>query len=99
MVSEPGLDNRSLLSERLHNVPNSMKNMRAALTVLVNTSEKSTALCEQCLSHGVVSMLIEELGKDIFYGSEAMRDQNRMYLVKGYLGVLLNVIKHQQDSR
>lgn len=99
MMSEPGVDARSLLSERLHNVPHSMKNLRAVLTLLVNCTDKNANVCEQCIQSPLVPLLLEELSQPHFHGTDAMRDQNRMYLVKGYLGILLNVIKQQPDTR
>ena len=72
-----------------------MKNLRAALTLLLNTSEKSRPLCEQCVDRRVVHLLLEELASAQFHAAEAMRDQNRMYLVKGYLGILVNIMRFQ----
>ena len=78
-----------------------MKNLRAVITILWNTTEKLGQLpvCEDCVHQGVVTLILSDLGEPGFIGTELGKDQNKLYLVKGYLGILQNILRFYGDGR
>ena len=74
------------------------KNLQVALSIVWNCSDKSTPLCESLVKTGVVNTLLAELGGERLSGSDLANDNN-LYLVKSYLGILHNVARLCSDSR
>ncbi|KAK2143155.1 hypothetical protein LSH36_872g00009 [Paralvinella palmiformis] len=75
-----------------------LKNLRAAVTLIWNTSDKSPILCEECVKKGVIQLLLDDL-RDARLATSELKDQQRLYLVKGYLGILNNIVCFFNDTR
>ena len=97
---EPGAKHlsKAFSSERLRHLPDICKNFRAVVTLLWNVSDKSPSLCEECLHKGVIQMLLHDLTDPRLSVAE-LKDHYKLYIVKGYLGILANVIRFHADSR
>lgn len=86
------------LSDKYPNASDSLKNLRAAITLMWNATDKSPHLCEDCIRRGLIRLLLEDLTDPRLAASE-LKDPNRLYLVKGYLGILYNLIRYYNDTR
>ena len=95
---DPNKISNAVSSERLRNLPDICKNFRAVITLLWNVSDKSPSLCEECLQKGVVQMLLHDLTDPRLSVAE-LKDHYKLYIVKGYLGILTNIIRFHSDSR
>ena len=96
--ADPSKISKAFSSERLRNLPDICKNFRAVITLLWNVSDKSPSLCEECLQKGVVQMILHDLTDPRLSVSE-LKDHYKLYIVKGYLGILTNIIRFHSDSR
>lgn len=85
-------------SDRSRAVPDCVKNLRCVVTIISNISEKSFTLCEDCIRKGVLRLLLHDLS-DMRLGVPELQDPSKMYLVKGYLGILGNIIRFHADAR
>ena len=74
-----------------------LKNLRSVITLTWNASDKSSLLCEQCVRRGVVSMLLQLLESPHLAASE-LHDKNRMFIVKGSLGILSSIVRSCDDD-
>jgi len=74
-----------------------MKNLRSVITLAWNATDKSALLCEQCVRRGVVSMLLQLLESPHLAVSE-LHDKNRMFIVKGSLGILSSIVRSCDDD-
>ena len=74
-----------------------MKNLRSAITLTWNATDKSPLLCEQCVKRGVISMLLQLLESPHLAVSE-LHDKNRMFIVKGSLGILSSIVRSCDDD-
>lgn len=74
-----------------------MKNLRSVITLTWNATDKSLLLCQQCIGRGVVSMLLQLLESPHLAASE-LQDKNRMFLVKGSLGILSCIVRSCDDD-
>jgi len=74
-----------------------MKNLRSVITLAWNATDKSSLLCEQCTKRGVVSMLLQLLESPHLAVSE-LHDKNRMFIVKGSLGILSSIVRSCDDD-
>ena len=75
-----------------------LKNLRAAITCVWNASEKSPTLCEECIKRGGVRLLFSALVEPKL-GPNEVKDHHKMYIVKGYLGILNNIIRFHNEAR
>lgn len=98
-VPEDGRDRKGRMAvDRYRNMPDFMKNFRAAITLLWNVSEKSPALCEDCIKKGMIQLLLTDL-TDPRLGVNELKDPNKLHIVKGYLGILSNLVRFHSDAR
>lgn len=67
-------------------------NVRHAFTILVNCTEKSYVLCEQCVQMNIHHMIIRDLFHPGLNASE-LKDQNRLHVVKSILHLLCNLVR------
>lgn len=74
-----------------------MKNLRSVITLAWNATDKSALLCEQCVRRGVISMLLQLLESPHLAVSE-LHDKNRMFIVKGSLGILSSIVRLCDDD-
>jgi len=74
-----------------------MKNLRSVITLAWNATDKSTLLCQQCIGRGVISMLLQLLENPHLAVSE-LHDKNRMFIVKGCLGILSSIVRSCDDD-
>lgn len=74
------------------------KNLQTALSIIWNCTDKSSQLCESLIKTHVLHDLIAELGSEKLSGSD-LRNENNLYLVKAYLGILHNIVRLCTDSR
>ena len=74
-----------------------MKNLRSVITLTWNTTDKSPLLCEQCVRRGVVAKLLHLLESPHLAVSE-LHDKNRMFIVKGSLGILSSIVRSCDDD-
>lgn len=89
----------NLLADSKHpRSTDAMRNLRAVVTCLWNSTDKSPQLCDQCSRRGVIQLLLKELEDPRLAVSE-LKEHNRIYLVKGYLGILNNIIRYHDKSR
>ena len=89
---------KGAVAERYRYMPDFMKNFRAAITLLWNVSEKSPALCEECIKKGMIQLLLTDL-TDPRLGVNDLKDPNKLHIVKGYLGILSNLVRFHSDAR
>ena len=89
---------KAAAADRLRNMPDFMKNLRAAITLLWNVTEKSPALCEDCIKKGLIQLLLTDL-TDPRLGVQDLKDPNKLHIVKGYLGILSNLVRFHSDAR
>ncbi|ELT99867.1 hypothetical protein CAPTEDRAFT_226936 [Capitella teleta] len=75
-----------------------MRNLRTVVVCVWNSTDKSPQLCDQCSKQGLIPLLLQELDDPRLAITE-LKDSNRAYLVKGYLGILNNVIRFHERSR
>ena len=85
-------------TDKYPNASDSLKNLRAAITLMWNATDKSPHLCEDCIRRGLIRLLLDDLTDPRLAASE-LKDPNRLYLVKGYLGILYNLIRYYNDTR
>ncbi len=95
---DPSKISKAFSAERLRNLPDICKNFRAVITLIWNVSDKSPSLCEECLQRNVPQLLLNDLMDHRLSISE-LKDHYKLYLVKGYLGILTNIIRFHSDSR
>lgn len=74
------------------------KNLQTVLSIVWNCSDKSSGLCDALVRAGVVHQFISELDSCKLKESD-LSDDNKLYLVKAYLGILHNIIRLCTDSR
>lgn len=76
----------------------SFRNLQIVLSVVWNCTDKSAQLCESLVRGAVVHSMLSELAEAKLVQSD-LSDENRVYLVKAYLGVLHNIVRLCPDSR
>ena len=74
------------------------KNLQTILSIIWNCSDKSATLCDSLSRCGIIQLFLSELHSDKLRSSDLSND-NYLYLVKAYLGVLHNIIRMCSDSR
>lgn len=74
-----------------------MKNLRSVITLTWNATDKSTALCEQCIRRGVIAMLLQLLESPYLVASE-LHYKSRLFVVKGSLGILSCIVRLCDDD-
>ncbi len=79
-------------------LPDCVKNFRSVITMLSNVTEKSPTLCEDCLRKGIIQMILSDL-TDPRLSVPELRDSHKMNIVKGYLGILTNIIRFHSEAR
>ena len=84
--------------DKIRHVPDSVKNYRSIVTTLANITERSSSLCEECIRKGLISLLLTDLS-DARLAVPELKDPNKMYIVKGYLGILGNMVRFHSDAR
>ena len=75
-----------------------LRNLTTIMSTIWNCSDKSTQLCECLAKTGVIQLLLNELATPKLEQSD-LKDENTLYLVKGYLGILHNIVQLCSDSR
>lgn len=75
------------------------KNLQTIVSIIWNCSDKSPILCECLVKCGVVQLAVTELRTDKLMTADLASDENILYLVKAYLGLLHNIIRLSPDSR
>ncbi len=88
---ESGSDKSAFISDAL-------RNLRAAVTLMSNATDKSPLLCEECIKKGVIQLLLKDLADSQFANSD-LKDHHELYLVKGYLTILNNIVRFYNDAR
>ena len=78
-------------------VSDAMRNLRSAITLAWNATDKSQLLCEQCVRRGVIAMLLRLLESPHLAVAE-LQDRGRLFVVKGSLGILSNVVRSCDDD-
>ena len=71
----------------------SMATLKVATKIMWNTTDKSPALCEECIRQGIIQMLLTDLS-DTRLSVTEMKDHHRLYIVRGYLGIMHNVNRY-----
>lgn len=71
----------------------SMTNLKVATKIMWNTTDKSPALCEECIRQRIIQLLLTDLG-DLRLAVTEMKDHHRLYLVRGYLGTIHNINRY-----
>ena len=74
------------------------KNLQTILSIVWNCSDKSAGLCDALVRAGVIHLFLSELASAKLKESD-LSDDNKLYLVKAYLGILHNIIRLCTDSR
>jgi len=74
-----------------------MRNLRSVITLTWNATDKSPLLCEQCVRRGVVTMLLQLLESPHLAVTE-LHDRNRLFIVKGSLGILSSIVRLCDDD-
>lgn len=74
------------------------KNFQTILSVIWNCTDKSNELGETLARCGVIQLFFSELKTDKLKLSD-LKDENVLYLVKAYLGILHNVVRLCSDTR
>ncbi|ELU04075.1 hypothetical protein CAPTEDRAFT_225602 [Capitella teleta] len=74
------------------------KNLQTVLSIVWNCSDKSVGLCDALVRAGVIHLFLSELDSCKLKDSD-LSDENKLYLVKAYLGILHNIIRLCSDSR
>ena len=79
-------------------ISQSLRNFKTVVAIVWNCADKSPHLCDRLVKSGAAQMLLQDLtGKDLTVGE--LKDQNRLFIVKGYLTILSNVLFFHMDSR
>ena len=73
------------------------KNLQTILSVIWNCTDKSPQLCDSLIRCGVVQLFTSELKTEKLACFDLT--ENSLYLVKAYLGILHNLLRHCHDSR
>lgn len=73
------------------------KNLQTILSVIWNCTDKSAQLCDSLVRCGVIQLCITELSTNKLANLDL--SENTLYLIKAYLGILHNIIRHSSDSR
>ena len=74
------------------------RNLQTVVSITWNCTDKSVSLCESLVKCGVVQLALNELCMDKLAGSD-LKDENVLYLIKAYLGMLHNIVRLSPDSR
>ena len=74
------------------------RNLQTILSIIWNCTDKSVALCEALIRCGVIQQFFSELSTERLKSSE-LTDENELYLVKAFLGILHNMVRLCSDSR
>ncbi|KAK2180057.1 hypothetical protein NP493_460g04048 [Ridgeia piscesae] len=75
-----------------------VKIIHAVITCLQYTTERSAILCEGCVRRGLMQMMLLELA-DPRLACTDPKDQCKVYVVKGFLSILGNIIRNYGDGR
>lgn len=75
-----------------------VKIVHAVITCLQCTTERSAILCEGCVRRGLMQMMLLELADPRLTCTDP-KDQCKVYVVKGFLSVLGNIIRNYGDGR
>ncbi|CAH1775998.1 unnamed protein product [Owenia fusiformis] len=74
------------------------KNLRKVISIIWNISDISPEVNEALTHKGVVELLLSDLNDPKLYSTE-LANEDKLYVIKGYLGILHNIIRLHFDSR
>lgn len=74
------------------------RNVQTSLSIIWNCTDKSPMLCDCLVRCGIIQLFLEQLYSDRLTNS-TLENENELYLVKAYLGMLHNIVRLCSDSR